>query len=295
VKRLLAVLAVVLVAAAVAGAAVAELGETEGGSSAVPRFRGVVLVVFGNEEYGSVMGSKRAPTFNALARRYALLTRSYGVAHPSLPNYLALVSGSTFGIRSDCTTCFVGGRSLADTLDAAGLSWNAYEEGLPSVGSGAPFAGRYALKHSPFLYFRSVRSSLRLRNHVVPYSRFASDLAGGRLPAFSLVVPNLCHSMHDCSVATGDRWLAGFVGPLLANRQLDDSAVFVTFDEGSSWLHGGGRIPTLVLGPLVKPGARSSRLVTHYGVLRTIEEGLGLPRLGASSRARPITGIWRRP
>jgi acid phosphatase len=138
-----------------------------------------------------------------------------------------------------------------------------------------------------------VRSNLRLRNHVVPYSRFTSDLAGGRLPAFSLVVPNLCHSMHDCSVATGDRWLAGFLGPLLASPELHDSVVLVTFDEGSSSQHGGGRIPTLVLGPLVEPGARSSRLVTHYGVLRTIEDGLGLPRLGASARARPINGIWR--
>jgi hypothetical protein len=293
-RRLLAALTTLVVAAVVAGAAGSGLGEAEGSASpSVPRFRHVVLVVFENEEYGSVIGSRQAPTFNALARRYSLLTQSYAVSHPSLPNYLALVSGSTFGIRSDCTTCFVGGRSLADTLDAAGLTWNAYEEGLPSVGSGVPFAGRYAMKHSPFLYFRSVRSSPRLRDHVVPYSRFAPDLAGGRLPAFSLVVPNLCHSMHDCSVATGDRWLAGFLRPLLASPELGHSAVFVTFDEGSSSVHGGGRVATLVLGPLVEPGARSSRLVTHYGVLRTIEDGLGLPRLGASAGARPITGIWR--
>ena len=291
-KRLLVALAVVVVAAAVSGA-VAEIGETEGSASAVPRLRHVVLVVFENESYGAVIGSKQAPTFNALARRYSLLTQSYAVSHPSLPNYLALVSGSTFGIRSDCTTCRVGGRSLANTLDAAGLSWNAYEEGLPAVGSEVRFAGLYALKHSPFLYFRSVRSSPRLRDHVVPYSRFAPDLAGGRLPAFSLVVPNLCHSMHDCSVATGDRWLAGFLRPLLASPALDHSAVFVTFDEGSSSVHGGGRVATLVLGPPVEPGTRNSRLVTHYGVLRTIEDGLGLPRLGASARARPITGIWR--
>ena len=83
--------------------------------------------------------------------------------------------------------------------------------------------------------------------------------------------------------------------PLLASPELADSVVFVTFDEGESYVRGGGRIPTLVLGPLVRPGARSSQVVTHYGVLRTIEDGLGLPRLGASARAKPITGIWRRP
>lgn len=292
-KRL--ALALVVIAAAVGtGALIVELSEAEPQSDGtVPPFSHVVVVVFENHEYGDVIGSRSAPTFNALARRYALLTQSYGVGHPSLPNYLALVSGSTFGIRSDCTTCFVSGRSLANTLAADGLSWNAYEEGLPSVGSGASFAGRYAIKHSPFLYFRSVRSSPRLRDHVVPYSRFAPDLANGRLPTFSLVVPNLCHSMHDCSLAVGDAWLKRFVKPLLASPELANSVVIVTFDEGESYARGGGRIATLVLGPLVKPRARSSQLVTHYGVLRTIEDGLGLPRLGASARARPVTGIWR--
>ena len=123
-----------LVAAALAAAAV--LGSTIGGAATqrpVPQFRHVVLVVFENHAYGQVIGSREAPTFNALAHRYALLTRSYGVAHPSLPNYLALVSGSTFGIRSDCTDCFVSGRSIADTTEAQ-VSRNAYEEGLPAAG-----------------------------------------------------------------------------------------------------------------------------------------------------------------
>jgi hypothetical protein len=285
--RLLALAAAVLAAAAVSGIG----GAT--GERAVPRFRHVVLIVFENEEYGSVIGSRRAPTFNALARRYALLTRSYGVTHPSLPNYLALVSGSTFGIRSDCTDCFVSGRSLADTLDAAGLTWKAYQEGLPEPGSTVPYAGRYAMRHAPFLYFRSVRSNAERRDDVVPLTEFASDLRGGRLPAFSLVVPDLCHSMHDCSVATGDRWLEGFLRPLLASSQLAQSVVIVTFDEGSSDARGGGHIPTLVLGPLVRRGVRSRQIVRHYGVLRTIEDGLGLPRLGSSAAARPIAGIWR--
>ena len=118
----------------------------------------------------------------------------------------------------------------------------------------------------------------------MPLTRFASDLRGGKLPAFSLVVPDLCHSMHDCPVATGDRWLKGFLRPLLASPALKDSAVFVTFDEGEDGVSG-GRVATLVLGPLVRRAARSGQVVTHYGVLRTIEDGLGLPRLGASAAA----------
>ena len=287
--RPLALAAAVLAAAVVAGAggATAERG--------VPQFRHVVLIVFENEDYRAVIGSREAPTFNALARRFALLTRSYAVAHPSLPNYLALVSGSTFGVHTDCTSCLVSGRSLADTLDAAGLTWAAYEEGLPAAGSTVPYAGRYAMKHSPFLYFRSVRSSAARRSHVVPLTRFSRDLRADRLPAFSLVVPDLCHSMHDCPVATGDRWLKGFVGPLLASPQLADSVVIVTFDEGGGDVGGGGHVATLLLGPLVRHGVRSGQVVRHYGVLRTIEDGLGLPRLGNSAEARPIAGVWRQP
>jgi phosphatidylinositol-3-phosphatase len=296
VRRFALALVVIAAVAVGAGALVAELSEAKAQpAQALPRFDHVVLVVFENHEYDDVIGSRAAPTFNALARRYALLTQSYGVAHPSLPNYLALVSGSTFGIRSDCVACFVGGRSIADTLEARGLTWSAYQEGIPAAGSTVAYAGRYAGRHAPFLYFRSIRSQQARRERVVPYTRFARDLASGRLPTFSLVVPNLCHSMHDCSVATGDAWLKRLVTPLLASPELARSVVIVTFDEGESNVRGGGRIPTLVLGPLVRPGARSSRLVTHYGVLRTIEDGLGLPRLGASASAAPIAGIWRHP
>ena len=100
----------------------------------VPAFTHVVVVVFENHEASSISGNPDAPTFNALARRYATLTNYDGVAHPSLPNYLALVSGSTQGISSDCTDCIVRAASLADTLGRAGKTWKTYAEGLPSPG-----------------------------------------------------------------------------------------------------------------------------------------------------------------
>ncbi|HEY2208434.1 MAG TPA: alkaline phosphatase family protein [Gaiellaceae bacterium] len=100
----------------------------------VPDFTHVVLVVFENREATSIAGNPTAPTFNALARRYARLTDYTAVAHPSLPNYLALVSASTHGITSDCTDCVVRARSLADTLPAAGKTWKTYAEDLPYRG-----------------------------------------------------------------------------------------------------------------------------------------------------------------
>jgi acid phosphatase len=125
---------------------------------------------------------------------------------------------------------------------------------------------------------------------MVPLDRFQLDLAAGRLPSFSLVVPDLCHDMHDCPVRTGDRWLAAFVRPLLG---LGRSVVFVVFDEGASSIGGGGRVAALALGPLVRPHSRFTGATNHYGLLRTIEEGLGLSLLGRSAHARAITGIWQ--
>src|SRR4029077_13785466 len=185
------------------GSAGATVPTTAPPSVRVPDFAHVVVVVFENKEATSIAGSPAAPTFNALAHRYATLTNYDAVAHPSLPNYLALVSGSTHGISSDCTDCVLRARSLADTLAAAGKTWKTYAEDLPYPGFTGGSAGRYAKKHDPFLYFRDVAGSRLQRDRVVPFTRLRRDLAARRLPDFSLLIPNLCDDMHDCSVATG--------------------------------------------------------------------------------------------
>ncbi len=287
-------LAVVAVLAAVAAAtcAGATLSAPRTETRSVPRFRHVILIVFENHEVGDVLGNPDAPTFNRLASTYATISRYNAVAHPSLPNYLALVSGSTQGIDSDCTDCVVDGRSLADTLAASGKTWKTYAEGLPNIGFTGASSGRYAKKHNPFVYFRRNLTPARLQR-IVPLSRFASDVRARRLPAFSLVIPDLCHDMHDCDVATGDTWLGAFVRPLLHGSALRNSVVFVVFDEGTTDVGGGGRVAAVALGPLVRHHAQSAAPNNHYGLLRTIEGGLGLPLLGRSAGARPIVGIWR--
>jgi phosphatidylinositol-3-phosphatase len=283
-------------AAAFAVAAVAAVAAHGGNRAAspVPRLGRVVVVVFENKGRDRVLGSVDAPTFAKLALRGATLTNYRAVSHPSLPNYLALVSGSTEGITDDCTSCVVTGRSLADTLAAAGRTWKTYAEGLPQAGFTGAIAGRYAKKHNPLVYFRRVTASPRRLRRVVPLTVIARDLAGGTLPDYSLVVPDLCNDMHDCPVATGDSWLARFLPPLLSNAQLRGGAVFVVFDESDdSDVGGGGIVPAIVAGPIVRRGATSAAVLDHYSLLRTIEDGWGLPRLGQSARATPITGIWK--
>jgi hypothetical protein len=260
----------------------------------LPRFEHVLVVVLENKSESNLLGNADAPNFNRLAKRFAVLSRYGGVAHPSLPNYLALISGSTHGIRSNCTSCVVSGRSLADTLEQADLSWKTYAEGLPRPGFTGASSGRYAKKHVPFLYFRNVLAKVSRLRRVVPLRQLSRDLAAGRLPTFSFVVPDLCHDMHDCSIQTGDAWLGGFVRPLLRSRTLADSAIFVITDEPAD-VRPEAPVPALALGPLVLPGSRYSRTTSHYGLLRTIEDAWGLPRLGRSAQSGPITGIWRSP
>ncbi len=161
---------------------------------------------------------------------------------------------------------------------------------ITATGFAGPWSGGYARKHNPFMYFRNVEADPARRDRVVPYPQLAADIRAQQVPDFALVVPSLCHSMHDCAIRVGDAWLRRAAPPLLA---LPDTVVFVVFDEGATSLRGGGRVPALALGTAVKPGSRFAPTTGHYGLLRTIEEAWSLPLLGRSARAAPITGIWR--
>ena len=259
----------------------------------VPKLSHVVVIVFENHEADDILGNRHAPTLNRLARDDALLTNYTAVTHPSLPNYLALVSGSTHGIYTDCTSCNVGGSSLADTLPAAHRTWKAYAEALPHAGYTGRSKGRYAKNHVPFAYFKHVRSNPRRAATIVPITQLKRDLARRTLPSFALVVPDKCHDMHDCSIAAGDRWLRRFLPPLLHSPALADGAVFVVFDEGDSAAGGGGRVVAIALGPAVRTATRDDEPASHYALLRTIEDAFGLEQLGHSKDASPITGIWK--
>src|SRR5262245_51173814 len=260
-------LGAVLAATAVAFAAVPGFAA---GDPGVPRLRHVVVVVFENRSYGEVVGNPAAPTFASLASKGALLAHYQALTHPSLPNYLALVSGSTQGITEDCTSCSVDAPTIADTLERAGKSWKTYAEGIPRPGFTGGSLGQYAKKHVPFLYFRAIASDPRRRRRVVGFDVLQRDLSARRLPSFALVVPDLCHDMHDCSVATGDRWLASFlpeVRPALGR----DGVLFVVFDEGeyTDPSGGGGHIAAWAIGDRVKAGVRGAEPTGHYGLLRT--------------------------
>ena len=251
----------------------------------------VFVIVMENKEHGEVIGSPDAPYTTSLARRYASLARAYGEVHPSLPNYFALTAGTTFGVTTNCTTCQQKGRTIVDQLEAAGVSWKAYMEGMPRACFKGATSGRYAKKHNPFMYYPSVADNPSRCRKVVPATELSRDLKAGRLPTYSFLTPDLCNDSHDCGVDVGDRYLSRKVPPIL--RALGPRGYLVlTYDEGNSnagccrGLARGGRIPTVIAGAGVKRGAVPATPVTHYSMLRLIEDSLRLPRLRhASDRA----------
>jgi phosphatidylinositol-3-phosphatase len=248
----------------------------------VPEPAHTVVVILENHSYAEIIGNPAAPFINTLAGHGALYTRSYAITHPSQPNYLALFSGSTQGVTDDSCPRQVTAPNLAADLSAAGKSFAGYAEDLPGPGSPVCSAGEYARKHAPWTDFANVPGSDSL-----PFTSFPADFA--RLPAVSFVIPNLCHDMHDCSVADGDAWLRTRLGGYAAWAMRHHSLLIVTWDEddGSQDNH----IVTIFAGQQVRP-ARYPQPVTHYDILATIEAAYALPRDGQAATATPITSIW---
>ncbi len=252
-----------------------------------------------NEESTSIIGNGAAPYLNSLAQSHGLAASYYAISHPSLPNYLALTAGSTFGISSDCTTCYVNATNVADQVEASGRSWKAYMESMPSscyVGDAYP----YMQKHDPFIYYDDIRTNgARCAAHVVPFTQLSSDLSAGTVPNFAWITPNMCNDMHDCSIGTGDAWLANVVPGILASSAFTNGGVlFITWDEGSSSAGCcgnafGGQVATLVIAPNTVAGLRSTTNETHYSLLRTIEDSWGLSPLGQANNATAMREYFR--
>ncbi|MGZ5212519.1 MAG: alkaline phosphatase family protein [Actinomycetota bacterium] len=258
----------------------------------------IVVMVFENREAGTIMApSSSAPYFRALARRSVTLSRLFAITHPSLPNYLALTSGSTHGVTTDCTTCLVDGTNVVDRLEQAAISWKAYMESMPEPCSTAAIDGRYAMKHNPFMYYTDIRDDVDRCNNVVPLRRLTVDLGAGSLPTFAWVTPDLCHDMHDCSVATGDRFLHTWV-PRIVPALGPDGILIIVFDEGvtsAGCCHGraaGGHIAGIITGPGAGVGVTIRTKVNQYSVLKLIEEAWGLGDLGQTANAPVIDG-WQ--
>ncbi len=250
----------------------------------LPSFSHVFTILMENEEYPQIIGSSAAPYLNKLASQYGLATNYSGVMHPSLPNYMALTGGETV-FTSDCVGCTTPARNIVDEAVDSGRSWKAYMESMPGA-CGMTDTSLYAQKHDPFVHYDDVvKNATRCRNHVVPFTQFATDLKGGALANYVWISPNLCNDMHNCSVATGDKWLSTVVPQIIGSPAFKNSVLFILWDEGTTNSGGGGRIPAVVVSPFTPAGFRWAGALDHYDLLRTIEDAWKLKPLGKSASA----------
>jgi hypothetical protein len=269
----------------------------------LPRPDHVVIVVEENKSYEQILGQQGGQSFAEppvipygdpvafltadpylrwLARHSANLTNMHAETHPSQPNYIALFSGSTQGVTSDGTPRVpITAPSLGGSLEAAGLSFAGYSEDLPHAGFTGSTSGDYARKHAPWVNFTDVPAEDNR-----PLTHFPRDFS--QLPTVSFVIPNQQNDMHSGPVRTADQWLRQHMRRYLRWAKRNNSLLVVTWDEGQD--QGDNRIPTLIAGAGVKHGEVATP-ATHYNLLRTIEDLYGLPKLGQSADAAPLTGV----
>ena len=258
-------------------------------STSVPNFSHIVIITFENEELTSVIGNPDMPVYNRMAQAYTLLSQYYAVAHPSLPNYIAMIGGDTFGIQTDCTKCFINASSLPDQIETSGRTWKAYQENMPKpcfIGS----LVLYAQKHDPFIYFDPIRlDQSRCESHVVPLTQMQADLDNQSFPNFAFITPNMCNDAHDCPLKSADSWLDHTLNTLIPALDADKQPylIVLTWDEGQGShsccglpQYAGGRVATILISPQVKNGFEDETPYTHYSLLKTIEVAWGLPLLG---------------
>jgi acid phosphatase len=255
----------------------------------------VVVVWLENHEASAVTATSM-PYLYGLSTTYGRADQFYGVAHPSLPNYLGFWSGSTQGVTDDATHN-LSTASLSSQMATAGRSWRTYAQDYPATAGchtassytggvdGPGVAGKYVRKHTPAMSFTSVSTTTQCAN-IQPLAKFDPSVN------VAFVVPNLCNDAHDCSLATADTFLKGFVPKVTGAPDWAHTLLVVSFDEGSTSTNGGGRIFTAVLRQGLS-GRISTTQHNHYSLLRTIENLNGLPCLANSCSANTLSEFLR--
>ena len=270
--------------------------------SPVPAADHVVLVVLENHSFNDVIGNSSMPYFNALASQHALATNYFADAHVSLSDYFLLTTGlietndNNFGGT-------VSDDNVVRALTAAGKSWRAYMEGLPSPGYTGGDMWPYLKHHDPFVYLSDVLNSGTMASNVVPLSQFSADLGAGALPNFSFIVPDAENDAHSCpgnasacpdhdKLVRADNWLKNNIDPLINSPAFSNSVLVITWDEGDTTdtANGGGQVATVLAGAHVKTGFRSVTFYQHESTLRLVMDLLQVNDQPGASASAPTMG-----
>jgi hypothetical protein len=299
-------------------------------------YQHIFVIVLENHSYEQIIGNRQAPHLNALARRYGLATHYYAVAHPSEPNYVSLIGGSFFDNRNDNPYQPVGRNvnhpirapSLADQLEASGLTWKSYQQSLPHAGYLGlyfPTSSRplYVFRHNPFLAFADVQQNPVEWRKIVPDTQLAGDVRRGQVPTFGFISPDLCHDMHGqwpmCRSAQtpgdaydqrlireGDAYVGSIVHLITSARfwSKGNNAIVITWDENDypSWQKGvsgccgaapgGGHVAAIVVTSHGRHGVHDTTWYNHYSLLRTIQVALHLGCLQNTCDTGQVRVMW---
>ena len=252
----------------------------------------VFIIMEENKPISLINGNAaNAPYINSLISKYGIATNYNAVAHPSLPNYLAITSGSTDGITTDCNPpsagCTVNVKNIADEIESSGRTWKEYAESMPSA-CYMYNSGNYATKHNPFIYYSDIANNkARCDSHVVPFTQLSTDLRSVRTtPNYAFITPNLCNDMHNCSIEVGDYWLSQTVPMILNSKAFttQPSLLIITWDEGYA---SNNNVAAIVAGSAAKNKYVSNKALDHYSVLSTIESIWGLKPLTQNDKNAP--------
>ena len=247
-------------------------GPASASPSPTPAAKHVFTIVLENTSYQQALAQ---PYIASLAQKYSVATNYHAVANPSLPNYLAMTSGSTYGIRDDGYHRLPAG-GVGTELTKANISWKAYMEGFTGDCFNSPYP--YALKHNPFAYYGGACPA-----NVVPMTDLTTDL-NGNTPQLSWITPGLCNDGHDCGVRTADRWLAQVVPQITGSQAWQQNGVlYIVWDESSAT---DTRVALVVIAPSFR--GQITTPLDHYSLLATVSDQLGVPRLGQAQQAASL-------
>jgi hypothetical protein len=318
-RKLLAVVGATLVAAFTSAGAVLVPASAD---AAFPHYNHVFLVIEENHDYSQIIGNPDAPVINALAADYGLATNYAGVADPSEPNYVAMLGGSPFGIADDEPYFFPGHTiaqpNLMSQLEAAGLTWKGYFQGMPYPGyrgycfpakcNGIPDSDtQYVAKHNGIPSFANMQTPAAYAKQT-PYGQLAGDLSSGKVANLSYIIPDECHDMHGAPpwcvdsgepgsivdnylVATGDAFVRHTVGAITSSPVWahGNNAIVVTFDEGEEATD---KVATIVITNHGPRGLTDPTAYNHYSLLRSLEETFGVGCLQESCATTPMAPLF---
>jgi acid phosphatase len=273
---------------------------TPSGGTAVPAQDHVFLVVLENHSFSQVIGSPSMPYLNSLASQHGLATNYFANVHPSIGNYFMLTVGAIETVDNTFTG-IITDNNIVRVLTASGKSWKAYLESVPSQGYLGNDVSPYLKHHNPFAYLSDVVNSSAQAANLVPFSQLSADLASGKLPNFAYILPNAQDDAHDCPggalicndsdlLTAADTWLKNNIDPLINSPAFGNSILIITWDESvlTDLANVGGQVATVLVGPRVKPGFRSTVQHQHQDTLRSILQALqvsNMPNAAATANS----------